>query len=231
MDRDSDGRTMPGRAAAVRRWPEVHWPVVAAGFACALAVGVVVALVVQATGDWARGLAWERALLLSLDTTLPAWADVALVALPWFGTNYTLLPIVLAASAWLWFRTPHRDVALRLLVVQLGSLALNLALKGLFDRPRPALWPKRGQFALASYPSGHAIASVAVLLTVALLLLRAGRRALAALVAAFVLLSLYSRLYLGVHWPTDVLGGVAVGSIWLWATTKGFAAAERDESR
>ena len=227
MERNRDGRNMPEHPPGKRRWPAVRWSLVGGGFAGALAAGVAVALLLQAAGEWEQGLPWERELLLRLDTTIPAWADGALVALPWLGTNFTLLPLVLAVSAWLWLRTPHRDVALRLVVVQLGSLALNVILKNLYDRPRPALWPKRGQFALTSYPSGHAIAGVAVLLTVALLLLRARRPLLAAGVAAFVLVSLYSRLYLGVHWPTDVLGGVAVGAIWLWATTKGFAPRER----
>ena len=186
---------------------------------------MLIALLLRSSGDWHHGLAWERAFLLGLDTTQPAWVDAILVALPWLGTNYTLLPIVLGVAVWLWRRTPpRRTVALQLVVVQLGSLALNLLLKALFDRPRPDLWPKRGQFALASYPSGHAIASISVLLTVALLLARAGHRAAAALLALYVLLCLYSRVYLGVHWPTDVVAGVAVGAIWLWATVRAFAA-------
>jgi len=200
----------------------VRWRWVTGGFAAALAAGSLFALVLRGSGEWEHGLPWERAFLLHLDPTLPRWADGLLVVLPWLGTNYTLLPLVLGAAAWLWLRTPHRAPALQLAVVQLGSLALNVLLKILFDRPRPDLWPKRGQFALASYPSGHAIAGLSVLLTVALLLARAGQRAAAALVAAYVLLCLYSRLYLGVHWPTDVLAGVVVGAIWLWTTVKAF---------
>lgn len=223
-ERDADQDVTEGIAGVARRTTAaaVRWQVVALGFAAAAAVGALIALFLRATGDWHNGLAWERDFLLGLDTSHPAWADALLVALPWLGTNYTLLPIVLGVAAWLWRRTPHRTVAIQLTVVQLGSLALNLLLKTLFYRPRPDLWPKRGQFALASYPSGHAIASVSVLLTVALLLARAGHRAAAVLLAAYVLLCLYSRLYLGVHWPTDVIAGVVVGAIWLWATVKAF---------
>jgi undecaprenyl-diphosphatase len=96
-------------------------------------------------------------------------------------------------------------------------------LKGIFDRPRPDLFEMRGQHAWAAFPSGHAIASVSVLLTVAILLRRErdwGWPTYAAV--ALLLVSLYSRLYLGVHWPTDILGGVLVGLCWLAATLVAF---------
>ncbi len=193
------------------------------GFLVALAAGSAVAVVVRSAGGWETGLAWEHTLLSSVHrTALHPILDWVLLVVPWFGTNYTLLPAIMVAVTLL-ARRGRWDLAWRLFVVLLGSWALNIMLKAAFVRPRPELWEKRGQFALASYPSGHAIAAVSVILTVALILSRErGERW--PIVAGLLMLaiSLYSRLYLGVHWPTDVLGGVAMGFVWLIATTLAF---------
>jgi undecaprenyl-diphosphatase len=107
--------------------------------------------------------------------------------------------------------------------VQLGSLTLNALLKDIFDRPRPELFEQRGQHAWAAFPSGHAIASVSVLLTVAILLRRErGWNWPMRAAVALLVISLYSRLYLGVHWPTDIVGGLLVGLAWLGATLAAF---------
>jgi len=111
-----------------------------------------------------------------------------------------------------------------------GSLILNAALKDAFGRPRPELWSHRGQYQWAAYPSGHAIVGVAVFFTIALILHRE-REWRWPFVAATMLLvvNLYSRLYLGVHWPTDVLGGLLVGLAWLAVTQYAFSAFWRRE--
>ena len=192
------------------------------------AVGAGFALVVQASGDWRVGLRWERALLLGIDRTLPAAVDWVMLALPWLGTNLTLLPIIAVASLWLWRRKGRGDVALHLMVTVLGSLILNAVLKDVFDRPRPELWPHRGQYQWAAFPSGHAIVGLAVYFTIARLLHRArGWRWPYLLATTLLCVNLYSRLYLGVHWPTDVLGGLVLGVCWLFFTLYAFAPVER----
>jgi membrane-associated phospholipid phosphatase len=111
--------------------------------------------------------------------------DSLFLVLPWLGTNITLIPVVLGVSVWLLVRRKRPDLATHLVIVQLGSFTLNFLLKGIFDRPRPDLFEPRGQYAWAAYPSGHAIASVSVLLTIAMnaplqpLLATLPRRALA----------------------------------------------------
>jgi membrane-associated phospholipid phosphatase len=200
------------------------WGWAGGGFALAMLVGVACGWALQAAGNWNEGLGWERALLAALPRDFPPLVDAAFLLLPWLGTNITLMPFVFATAIWL-ARVGRRDLAVHLAVVQVGSWALNMTLKALFDRERPALWEKRGQYAMASYPSGHAIATVAVLVTVAFLLYRErGWRWPIVVVALLGGVSLYSRLYLGVHWPGDVLAGVLVGGIWLAATVRAFAA-------
>jgi undecaprenyl-diphosphatase len=195
-----------------------------AGYFGALLTGVLLAAILQRQGDWTLGLAWEREFLLSTRVRFVDPIDSLFLLLPWLGTNITLIPIVIVVSLWLTIRRARPDLALYLIVVQMGSFTLNALLKEIIDRPRPALWELRGQHAWASFPSGHAIASVSVLLTVALLLRQERGWRWPLWVATILLLfSLYSRLYLGVHWPTDVLAGVAVGLIWLIATYVAFA--------
>jgi undecaprenyl-diphosphatase len=158
-------------------------------------------------------------------------ADRILLVLPWFGTNITLLPLSVVAAVWL----VHRDrprLAIHLLVLQVGTLTLSAVLKELYDRPRPTLWEHRGQFAWASYPSGHAIASVAVLFTIAIMLWRARGWWWPFIVATVMLVvTSYSRLYLGVHWPSDVIAGLLMGVVWLAATMQAFGEVETNELR
>ena len=114
---------------------------------------------------------------------------------------------------------------MQLVIVSLGSLIMTAVLKDLFERPRPEPREHRDQFAWASYPSGHAsCVSRWMLFTIALMLYRErGWRWPFTAAGMLAVVALYSRLYLGVHWPTDVLGGLAIGIVWLMATQYAFA--------
>lgn len=206
-----------------RPWYRQRWPIIVAGFAAAYIAGVLFALVVRSQGDWSQGLAWERDLLYAVHPPLPAPLDFAMLVFPWFGTNISLMPVIGCIVIWLWVKKRRVDLAMWLMVVQLGSWALNPSLKASFDRVRPDLFPKRGWFGWTSFPSGHAIASISVLFTLAIMLHRERGWKWPYLVAAIVASgSAYSRIYLAVHWPTDVIGGLIVGAVWLWACYRSF---------
>jgi undecaprenyl-diphosphatase len=171
-----------------------------------------------------RGAAWEKETLRWFHAqTLPGWLDQLMLVFPYVGTNLTILPIVLLLAVWLWRARDKVITAVHLLVVSIGSLSLNPTMKYLLDRPRPDLFPLRGLYNWASYPSGHAILTVALYFTVAMQLRFAhGWRWPFAAAAAIVLITCYSRLYLAVHWPTDVIGGLLIGAVWLAGTWRAF---------
>ena len=206
------------------RWPRViAW--LSIGYVAAFGVGATFGWSLTQLGSWHDGIGWERSVMQLFRIDFPRWLDAVIYATPWLATNITLLPLVLVLSAWFAFVRRHRrpDLALHLLVVELGTYTLNPALKWVFDRPRPDIWEKRGQFAWSSYPSGHAIAGVAVLFTMAVLLHRErGWRWPYAVATAMLTVSLFSRLYLGVHWPTDVIAGAMIGVVWFAATINAF---------
>lgn len=187
-----------------------------AGYAFALLTGMAFALWLRSHGDWTHGLAWERALLRAVHVELPNWLDAILLVMPWLGTNITLVPLVLIAVLWLAVRRKLYHEAVYLAVTQVGSSTLNPLIKFLYERPRPDIIPRRGWYDWAAYPSGHAIASVAVITTMCIVLHRVkGWKWPYYVAAPMLIVSLFSRIYLGVHWPTDVIGGVLIGAVWL----------------
>ncbi len=101
----------------------------------------------------------------------------------------------------------------------LGGAGLNVLLKQLFARPRPSVVPHLTEVLSQSFPSGHAMLSATVYLTLGALLGQlAGRKRLKIYILAVSLLLPFlvglTRVYLGVHYPTDVLGGWVAGLAW-----------------
>jgi len=112
-----------------------------------------------------------------------------------------------------------RGTALMLFVAIAGGMVLSLVLKDFFDRPRPDLVPHGSHVYTKSFPSGHSMLSVVTYLTLGAVLARIQPRRLLkvyviALALAAAVLVGASRVYLGVHWPSDVLAGWAAGSVW-----------------
>ncbi len=195
-----------------------RWWLVIAGYLGALGAGWLYGAALRAGDGWNDGAGWERALLLSLDSARPALLDAFLYVIPWAGTNLTLGPLVGLLAAWLLW-CGRRDLAVWIGVVELGVVSLNWLVKQLLPRDRPELLERVGWFGWASYPSGHAMASLAVLTTLGILAYHAAGLRWPTWIAliTFGVIS-FSRLLHGVHWPTDVIGGALVGVIWLVAT-------------
>jgi undecaprenyl-diphosphatase len=195
-----------------------------AAYAAAWAIGIGFGYGLKGTRWWDGGAGWERDTLRYFHAQqLPRWLDMAMLASPFLGTNLVILPLMVAVGVWLW-RVKHAPLtAVHLLVVSVGSLSLNPTMKYLLDRNRPALFPLRGMYNWASYPSGHLILTTALYFTVALMLRRTrGWRWPFVAALLLVVFTCYSRLYLSVHWPTDLVGGMLIGTVWLVGTWKAF---------
>ncbi|HEX7862771.1 MAG TPA: phosphatase PAP2 family protein [Verrucomicrobiae bacterium] len=134
------------------------------------------------------------------------------------GSTTVLLLFSLLAAGFLLF-TRRFNACLLLISALGGGLLLNWTLKNYFDRPRPEYVTQLHYVDSNSFPSGHALLSTVVYLSIGALASRlvAKRRQKIYIVAAAVLLVALvgvSRVYLGVHYPTDVLAGWSVGTLW-----------------
>ncbi len=133
------------------------------------------------------------------------------------GVGVLTFATLAAAGALALQRKGHMAVYLLLAI---GSgIGISMAMKAGFARPRPDLVPHRSYVYTSSFPSGHAMMSAITFLTMGALLAGTedSRRLKAYFlgIAAFLTLVVgVSRVYLGVHWPTDVLGGWAAGAAW-----------------
>jgi undecaprenyl-diphosphatase len=148
----------------------------------------------------------------------PAWVEEVFRDFTGLGGVGVLGLLTVATLAYLWLMGMHR-AAVYLLAAIGGGLLVSLALKAGFHRPRPDLVSHGSVIYTSSFPSGHSMLSATVYLTGgAMLALLHSRRAvrvfiLVCAVLATVLVGI-SRVYLGVHWPTDVLAGWAGGAAW-----------------
>jgi undecaprenyl-diphosphatase len=136
------------------------------------------------------------------------------------GTTLVMVVSVVAVLSFLFHK--KRIHALVMAAVVLAAWASSAATKALYARPRPDLVPHEAYVYSASFPSGHSTMAAAAFLTLAMLVAslepRRRSKALAYALAGFVIVGVgVSRVYLGVHWPSDVLAGWCLGAAWALA--------------
>jgi undecaprenyl-diphosphatase len=137
------------------------------------------------------------------------------------GEPTVLITAGVLCALWLWY-AGHRHLPLVLIAIVTIGRGLSELQKYWIARPRPALDTHLVVVKTSSFPSGHATSSMIFYLSVALAL-TAGTRWHRAAVAGAILLSLLigaSRVMLGVHWPSDVIGGWAFGMLWVLLTLR-----------
>jgi undecaprenyl-diphosphatase len=189
--------------------------------ACLLFLFGLVAQIVRA----GKSSAFDRNIILAFrdpgDPSVPigpAWIQEAARDLTSLGSIVVLATITAAFAGYL-FLARKQAAAWLMLFAVFGGIALSDLLKLAFARPRPDFVAPAARVFTTSFPSGHATLSAITYLTIAALLAqsqsssRIGRYFVIVAALLTILIGI-SRVYLGVHYPTDVLGGWCVGTAW-----------------
>lgn len=155
------------------------------------------------------------------DPVGPFWLDHAAADLTALGSVAVLTTLALGAAG---FLVLHRRwiEAVIIAVGFGGGLTISQVLKTFFGRERPPEIYRAAEILNASFPSGHALLSAVVFLTLGAMLAEAAKGGAARIYVMVVAIALVvvvglSRIYLGVHWTTDVLAGWAAGGAWATA--------------
>lgn len=156
----------------------------------------------------------------------PAWFQEAMRDVTALG-SFTVLGFILLVTVIYFAMSGRTRTAAFVGFSVVGGTVLSTLLKEMFDRPRPDMAEAARVFT-ASFPSGHATMSAVVFLTLGLLLAEAtGRRGLQAFfvgLGVFMTIAIgVSRVYLGVHFPTDVIAGWSLGGAWALVCWVGYS--------
>ncbi|MEQ8766623.1 MAG: phosphatase PAP2 family protein [Planctomycetota bacterium] len=166
----------------------------------------------------------EKVLLLfrnpadKTDPLGPLWVEEMGRDVTGLGGMFVLMLITGVVAGFLALQRRYRAMVLVLISIG-GGLLISLLLKEIFERPRPDLVPHLSHTYTSSFPSGHSMLAATTYLTLGALLARVQpnwplKLYILGLSVLFTLLVGVSRVYLGVHWPTDVLGGWTAGATW-----------------
>lgn len=233
--------TLPGGDRRVRRRErfEFFWGLLFRGlrasvthvrsFYAAVGIFITAGAVLAIAGTWAFAAlamhvrsgatqAFDDAILQWVGAHQVHWARIAMMQVTELGTGVVVMMVVAIASLFLWL-TKHKHSASLLLVTTAVGILINSMLKDVFHRTRPSIFPSGVEVFSSSFPSGHSMSAAIVYGTVAYL---AGRlqerhrsRVITAVIALLlVLLIAASRIYLGVHYPSDTLAGMVIGFAW-----------------
>jgi undecaprenyl-diphosphatase len=184
------------------------------------AFGVVAQTVVEG-----KSFAFDRSIILAFRDPAnpsaligPPWVQEAARDLTSLGSIIVLVIITLAVAGYL-FLARKQAAAWLMLFAVFGGIALSDLLKFAFARPRPDFVAPAARVFTTSFPSGHATLSAITYLTIAALLAQSQSssqigRYFIVLAAFLTILIGISRIYLGVHYPTDVVGGWCIGAAW-----------------
>ncbi|WP_298670256.1 phosphatase PAP2 family protein [uncultured Sphingomonas sp.] len=161
---------------------------------------------------------FDRAIILALHEAGPMWLRHAVIDVTALGGVTVLAFVVAATTGLLLVRRLWLTAALVVAATTIGSLVVDV-LKTIFSRPRPEIVDHIVAANGYSFPSGHAANSAIVYLTIAALVSQVTRghatRLYIALIAGTLVAAIgLSRVYLGVHWPSDVLAGWSFGTLW-----------------
>jgi membrane-associated phospholipid phosphatase len=164
-----------------------------------------------------ESFAFDTSFLLWLHQFANPTLDHVMVTITQLGNPIVVIPVAIITLGILgWSR--QRSPALLFAIACLGGVILNTGLKLVFTKPRPELWQRLIVETSYSYPSGHALGSMVLYGMIAYFLSQRYSKfskIIYVAAAGLILTICFSRLYLGVHWPTDIVAGLGIGLLWL----------------
>ena len=163
---------------------------------------------------WFReGFTWDKPIILAIHQLSNPNLDAIMRVVTQIGEAGAIAVVILAAT---WFAWKHRFVDAFAIIVSFGGAeVLNTILKLLLTRPRPALFPPLVVESGFSFPSGHVTASIAVFGFLSVLMWRGRRYGWSLFLGVLIPIVAISRIYLGVHYPSDTLGSLTFATLWL----------------
>lgn len=187
-------------------------------------VGLTFSFLASAVLSWLSWEVWEKEtfffdapLLMRVHHWASPFLDQLMLDITQLGNPIGAITISVIILGWLLGQKQFLEFGF-FAIVSFGAIILNNGLKLRFTRPRPTLWESLIQETSYSFPSGHALGSIVLYGSFAYLLARSypSRSPLIYGVASVIITLIgLSRLYLGVHYPTDIIAGYIIGFLWL----------------
>lgn len=173
----------------------------------------------------------DEAILVLVAGLRSGWLNAVMVDVTALG-SHTLVVLHSILTLAILLTVGDRFAATQLIAASAGAGLLTLLTKGFVERARPEIVPRLVDVWGYSYPSGHSLAASAMYLTIAILVCRhltspRARSLVVGLAATVIGLIAASRVYLGVHYPSDIASGVALGVAWALLLAGGFSLVER----
>jgi len=160
---------------------------------------------------------FDRSFLLWIHQFANSQLDRIFLFFTALGNPPTVVTIFIMTIAWLAMKRRYSD-GIRFTIVCAGGVLIDRVMKLFFAKPRPELWHRLITETSFSFPSGHAVGSMVVYGFIAYILAKEMQQHKQYIYAAASLLIIaigLSRLYLGVHYPTDIIAGYGIGFLWL----------------
>ena len=160
----------------------------------------------------------DHAIMLVVAKIRVPWLTAIAVDVTALG-SITLVTLFAALMFVVLLALRNRIGALQLAIASIGAAFWTEVTKNIIERARPEVIPRLVEVSGSSYPSGHSLAATSTYFTIAILVghrleSAPARIAILAMAGLMIVLVAFSRVYLGVHYPTDVAGGVALGGAW-----------------
>ncbi len=192
-------------------------------------IWLIVYLVILGVVAWLCTEVWEKE-VFSFDRSLLLWIhqfanpqlDGLMLFITALGDPAMVVTVFVSTIAWLGMKRRYTD-GIRFTIACVGGVVLNQVMKLFFAKPRPELWTRLISETSFSFPSGHAVGSMVVYGFIGYILAREFpiyKRYIYAITSSLIIAIGFSRLYLGVHYPTDIIAGYGVGILWLTTCLK-----------